>query len=101
MNLIRNSLEAMDEQERRELKVTVLARDDVVEVRVADTGPGLPPHVAEKLFQPFVTTKSSGMGIGLSVCKRIVDAHGGRLWAERNPLGGTVFAFTLRPIICD
>ena len=67
----------------------------MVEISVADTGPGLAPEVRANLFRPFVTTKDSGMGVGLSVCRSIVEAHGGRLWAEDNPGGGTVFRFTL------
>jgi len=96
LNLIRNALEAMEGQPRRELLVAAAARDDMVEVSVADTGPGLAPEVAEKLFQPFVTTKSRGVGIGLSICQGIVADHGGRIWAEANRGGGTVFSFTLR-----
>ena len=65
------------------------------EVRVADTGPGLPASVREKLFQPFVTTKATGMGVGLSICRVIVEAHGGTLTADDNPGGGTLFRFTL------
>jgi two-component system sensor kinase FixL len=53
--------------------------------------------IATRLFQPFVTTKPAGMGVGLSISKRIIEAHGGRIWAEPNPGGGTVFRFTLEP----
>ena len=60
-----------------------------------DTGPGLPEEVRARLFQPFVTTKQQGMGIGLSICRSIVQAHGGELWVENNPGGGTIFRFTL------
>ena len=63
--------------------------------RVADTGPGLAPAVADRLFQPFVTTKPGGLGIGLSICRSIVDAHGGRLWASDNPGGGMIFHVSL------
>ena len=66
------------------------------EISVADIGPGLSNEVREKLFQPFVTTKANGMGVGLSVCHAIVEAHGGRLWVEDHPAGGTVFRFTVR-----
>jgi two-component system sensor kinase FixL len=66
-----------------------------VEVAVADTGPGLVPEVAGRLFEPFVSTKPEGMGVGLAICRSIVEAHGGRLWAEPNPGGGTVFRFAL------
>jgi two-component system sensor kinase FixL len=71
------------------------AGPEVVEVAVSDTGPGLAPEVAGRLFESFVSTKPGGMGMGLSICRRIVEAHGGRLWAEPNPDGGTVFRFTL------
>ena len=63
---------------------------------MADTGSGLAPEVAEQLFQPFVTTKRHGMGVGLSISKTIVEAHGGRMWADANPGGGTVFHLTLK-----
>jgi len=97
-NLMRNGIEAMQDQPRRELVVATGAssQEGVVEVSVADNGPGLADHVRAKLFQPFVTTKPNGMGVGLSICRTIVEAHGGRLWAADNPGGGTVFSFTLR-----
>jgi two-component system sensor kinase FixL len=62
---------------------------------VIDSGPGLAPEVEAQLFQPFVTTKRHGMGIGLSICRTIVEAHGGRLWTEPTPGGGATFRFTL------
>ena len=96
-NLMRNSIEAMQGQTKRELAVrTKPAEGGMLEISVADIGPGIPDDVRGKLFQPFVTTKPAGMGIGLSVCRTIVETHGGRLWAEDNPGGGTVFRFTLR-----
>ncbi len=96
LNLIRNAMEAMRESERRELVVsTVPAMEGMVRISVADTGPGIATHIMAQLFQPFVTTKSYGMGVGLSVSRTIVEAHGGRLWAEPNPGGGAVFFFTL------
>ncbi|MGH6736690.1 MAG: sensor histidine kinase [Methyloceanibacter sp.] len=96
LNLMRNGIEAMHGCDRKLLLVTTAAVDgDMIEVRVADTGQGLSPTIADRLFQPFVTTKAAGMGVGLSISKRIIEAHGGRIWAEPNPGGGTVFCFTL------
>jgi two-component system sensor kinase FixL len=98
VNLIRNALEAMSVVERRELTIsTRLAADDMVCVSVADSGPGIAPDILAQLFRPFVSTKSTGMGVGLSVSRGIIEAHGGRLWAEPGQVGeGAVFAFTLR-----
>lgn len=97
LNLMRNAVEAMQQAQRKELKVTTVARDDgMAEVSVIDTGPGLAPEISAQLFQPFVTTKKQGMGVGLSICRTIVESHGGRIWAEAMPAGGTAFRFTLR-----
>ena len=98
VNLIRNAMEVMIEtpNERRLEIATAVAADDHVEVSVADTGAGLAPEIAGQLFQPFVTTKRKGMGLGLSICRTIVEAHGGKIWVESRPGGGTVFRFTLR-----
>ena len=95
VNLIRNATEAMRDAGRRELAVDAAPQGDMVLFSVADTGSGLAPEVAAQLFQPFVTTKRDGMGVGLSICRTIVEAHGGRIWTEPNPGGGTVFRFTL------
>jgi two-component system sensor kinase FixL len=96
-NLMRNGIEAMQDQPRRKLVVaTKSAQAGMVEISVADTGPGIPDDVRCRLFQPFVTTKQTGMGVGLSVCQGIVHLHGGRLWADDNIGGGTVFRFTVR-----
>ena len=98
VNLIRNAIEIMVESaDRRELVIaTATNGGDTVEVSVADTGAGLAPEVAAHLFQPFVTTKRKGMGLGLSICRTIVEAHGGKIWVEGRPEGGTIFRFTLR-----
>ncbi len=99
VNLLRNAVEAMAESERRELVVSTRPHDgSAIVVEIADTGPGLAPEVAERLFKPFVSTKSQGMGVGLSICQSIVEAHRGRIWAEPNPGGGTIFRFT---VPCD
>lgn len=99
VNLIRNAIEVMvDSAGPRELEISTAADDDgTIEVAVADTGAGLAPEVAAHLFQPFVTTKRKGMGLGLSICRTIVEAHGGRIWVDARPGRGTVFRFTLRP----
>jgi two-component system, LuxR family, sensor kinase FixL len=96
LNLMRNAIEAMHGCDRKELLVTTAAAPrDMVEVCVSDTGHGLSDEIADRLFQPFVTTKPAGMGVGLSISKRIIEAHGGKMWAEPNQGGGTVFRFTL------
>jgi two-component system, LuxR family, sensor kinase FixL len=74
---------------------TCLLDDETIEIAVADSGRGLSPEVADHLFEPFVSTKRNGMGLGLSICRSIVEAHGGRLWANLGPDGGTIFCFTL------
>jgi len=95
INLLRNAVEAMQESPRRALTVTTARDGNSALVSVRDTGPGLSREVAASLFQPFVTTKENGLGIGLSICRTIVEAHGGKLWMEPNPNGGTVFQFRL------
>ena len=97
LNLVRNSIEAMAESTERALVVATGIDDEgTVVVSVSDSGPGLPEAVTRQMFQPFVTTKAQGMGIGLSICRSIVEAHGGWIWTEPNPQGGTIFLFTLR-----
>ena len=95
INLIRNAVEAMQNAKRRELVVATSAEAGTVEIAVSDTGPGLSPEVLDHLFQPFVTTKEKGMGIGLTICHSIVEAHGGRIWAMPNQDGGVTFRFRL------
>jgi two-component system, LuxR family, sensor kinase FixL len=96
VNLLRNALEAMQETTRRELfVVATLTADSMVEIMVSDTGHGVPEELLPRLFEPFMTTKENGMGVGLSISKAIIEAHGGRLWVEANPIGGTIFRFTL------
>ncbi|MBS0521154.1 MAG: PAS domain S-box protein [Proteobacteria bacterium] len=96
VNLMRNAVEAMDGHPRRELTVaTEPVAGDMLAVTVIDTGSGIAPEIAERLFQPFVTTKSAGMGVGLSICRSIIEGHGGQLSAKPNPAGGTIFSFTV------
>lgn len=102
LNLIRNAVEAMVGRPQRDLTVSSLSADGgMVQVNVADTGGGLEPHIAERLFEPFLTTKENGLGVGLSICRTIVEAHGGRIWAEVNPVGGAIFCFTLKRAPAD
>jgi two-component system sensor kinase FixL len=96
VNLLRNAMEAMAESPRRELAVSSgPVADGLVEIAVADTGQGLPEAVRANLFQPFFTTKEAGMGVGLSISRTIIEAHGGKLSAEVNPAGGATFRLTL------
>ena len=106
LNLIRNAVDAMLESAERHLTVTVAPSDnDMALISVADTGPGVSDDVAGQLFQPFITTKRSGMGVGLSISRTIVEAHGGRIWVEANDGGGAVFRFTVQRVgkeeLCD
>jgi two-component system sensor kinase FixL len=96
VNLFRNALEAMAQAPRRELVVTnTRVADDMIEVEVSDTGSGFQDDVIPNLFQTFFTTKEAGMGVGLSISRSIIEAHGGRMWAENNASGGANFRFTL------
>ena len=98
LNLIRNAAEALELSERREITVrTSLSaeHEGMVEAMVADTGPGMAAEVTENMFKPFVTTKKQGMGLGLAICREIVEAHHGMLWATPNEPNGTIFRFTL------
>ncbi len=99
LNLIRNAMDAMEESQVRELTVAIAGDGDhQVRISVTDTGSGISPDIAEQLFQPFITTKRQGMGVGLSISRAIVEAHNGRIWVEPNPAGGTIFHFTLATV---
>jgi two-component system sensor kinase FixL len=99
LNLMRNAIEAMEQSERRELVVAIVpAAFGMVDISVSDTGTGIADDVLPHLFQPFITSKRHGMGVGLSISRTIIEGHGGRIWADPNPGGGTVFHFTLRAV---
>jgi two-component system sensor kinase FixL len=99
LNLIRNAVEAMEESPTRDLLVaTAPAPATMIEISVADTGAGIAPEIGAQLFQPFVTTKRTGMGVGLSISRTIIEAHGGSISARPKSGGGTVFSFTL-PVV--
>ena len=96
LNLIRNAMDAMETSQTRDLIVAIAPADGgQVRISVTDSGSGISPEIAEQLFQPFITTKRHGMGVGLSISRAIVEAHNGRIWVEPNPTGGTIFHFTL------
>jgi two-component system, LuxR family, sensor kinase FixL len=99
LNLLRNAVEAMASSQRRELMIaTERAQDGMIAISVADTGGGIAPDIMAQLFQPFVTNKPHGMGVGLSISRTIVETHGGQIGVEPNPAGGTIFRFTLRAV---
>jgi two-component system sensor kinase FixL len=101
INLLRNGMEAMRDSDTRLLTVTTRHVDGSwLEVQVADTGPGIAEDIAPQLFQPFVTSKPNGMGVGLSISRRIIESHGGELTVRRNEAGGATFTFTL-PLLTE
>jgi two-component system sensor kinase FixL len=97
LNLLINACDAMDHGARADTHIIVRSAPagSVVEVSVADRGRGIPPGEMERVFEPFVTTKAQGLGLGLAVCRTIVAAHGGRIWASNNAGGGATIHFTL------
>jgi two-component system, LuxR family, sensor kinase FixL len=97
INLLRNAIEAMQHSTRRELTLVVApTKPNMVTFSVSDTGTGVPDDIAPRLFEPFMTTKLHGMGVGLPISRTIVESHGGRIWAEPNEGGGSIFHFTLQ-----
>lgn len=96
INLICNALEAMEDSPVKKLIIrSRVAEGQMIRMTVSDSGPGLEPHIAEKLFHPFMSTKPSGIGLGLSICQTIINSHGGSIWVEPSELGGASFNFTL------
>ncbi|WP_322999854.1 PAS domain S-box protein [Castellaniella sp.] len=93
LNLLKNGVEAMEHSEYRNLHVNITDQDPQIEIAVIDRGHGL--RNPERLFEPFYSTKSEGLGMGLNICRTIIESHHGRLWASPNPEGGTIFRFTL------
>ena len=96
LNLIRNAIEAMTDDGPRSLMIsTAPISEGMVMFTIEDSGSGISPALAQQLFQPFITSKENGMGIGLSICRTIIEAHGGRIWFEPARERGTLFHFTL------
>jgi len=97
LNLILNAIEAMGSVEERQRMLSVVTEQRAADVLIAvhDSGPGIDPEHLQRVFEPFYTTKESGIGMGLSICRSIIDAHGGRLWVDADQPRGTVFQFTL------
>jgi len=95
-NLIRNALDAMEKAPIKRVEIcSHIVEDGVVQLTVSDAGSGIPADLANDLFEPFRSTRQNGMGLGLSICRTLVEAHGGRIWVERRKSGGSDFAFTL------
>jgi two-component system sensor histidine kinase DctS len=101
LNLIRNGMDAMSDiaEPERRLNIDVICRTTDLEIQVKDQGCGIPAEIKDKLFTAFFTTKPDGMGVGLSICRSIIEFHRGRLWVEDNPQSatgsGTIFHITL------
>jgi two-component system sensor kinase FixL len=98
VNLIRNAAQAMQDCPRRELCIASRLIGDDLEISVADSGQGVPPAIRDRLFEPFMTTRSAGTGLGLTICNAIVEAHGGTMSYEPAPDGGSIFRFTVTAV---
>jgi C4-dicarboxylate-specific signal transduction histidine kinase len=94
-NILKNACEALDGCAVRRIAIDAKRLDDEVEIRIRDSGPGLSDYALARLFEPLFTTKEAGIGLGMPICKTIVEAHGGRLWAESPPEGGALFSLSL------
>ena len=96
VNLMRNAIESMDDSPCKKLHIGVRSIDDeMIEIAVSDTGSGIDLDLGDRIFDPFASTKGDGMGLGLSICRTIIESHGGSIRAEPNPGGGTIFRITL------
>jgi two-component system sensor kinase FixL len=103
LNLVTNACNAIAnaEPKSRKLFVRTSALPEGVCLTVADRGRGIPPEILPRIFEPFYSTRPEGMGLGLTVCRAIIEAHHGRLWAENNPEGGATFHFMLPAVASD
>jgi two-component system CheB/CheR fusion protein len=102
VNLLKNAQEAMTDSASRELTIeTARVENGMIRVDLTDTGAGLSKEIESRLFEPFLSTKTRGMGIGLPISRKIVEAHRGKIWARSNPDGGAIFSFTLPLAECD
>ncbi len=97
LNLLRNAMQAMDpDGDARVISVSIALNEcHEIQVEVADTGTGIAEGDLERIFESFYSTKASGLGVGLAICRKLVEAHGGRLWASHDPGGGALFRFTI------
>jgi len=95
INLLKNGMDSMKESSRKELELDVGLRESQIVFSVLDHGKGMAPEVREHIFDSFYTTKAEGMGMGLNICRSIIESHQGRLWFEDNPSGGCLFQFSL------
>jgi signal transduction histidine kinase len=96
MNLMMNAIESMHAADPRQLRITSrLSKPGLLCVSIEDTGSGIDPSKFDQIFQPLFTTKTRGMGIGLSICRSVIERHGGRIWVSPAPTRGSIFQFEL------